>query len=186
MFPFVTGVDELRAARRAVVHAAESLRARGLSVADVPVGMMIEVPSAALTVDLLADEADFFSIGTNDLIQYCLAVDRTDDRVSGLYAPLHPAILRVLRHIARASRRRKLPVSICGEMAADPALLPLLTGLGLREFSMAPAAIPLARQVVRGLRISEVADLARRALRAATTADVERTLAEFPVPVRRG
>jgi phosphotransferase system enzyme I (PtsI) len=145
---------------------------------------MIEVPSAALTIDLLAEEADFFSIGTNDLIQYCLAVDRTDDRVSRMYEPLHPAILRVLRHVARGARRRGVPVSVCGEMAADPVLLPLLAGLGLREFSMNPAAIPLAKQVVRGMRISETARLASRALKAATAADVERTLAEFLSPAR--
>jgi phosphotransferase system enzyme I (PtsI) len=184
MFPFVTGVEELRAARAAVVQATETLRGRGISVANVPIGIMIEVPSAALTVDLLAEEADFFSLGTNDLIQYCLAVDRTDDRVSRLYAPLHPAILRVLRHVVRGARRRALPVSVCGEMAADPALLPLLAGLGLREFSMAPAAIPVAKQVVRGLQIPETVRLASRALRAATTDEVERTLAEFMAPVR--
>src|SRR5204863_7000770 len=152
MFPFVTGVEELRAARTAVTQAREALAARGIAVPDVPIGIMIEVPSAALTIDLLAEEADFVSIGTNDLIQYCLAVDRTDDRVSGMYAPLHPAILRIMRHVARWSRRRGLPVSVCGEMAADPVLLPLLAGLGLREFSMTPAAIPAAKQVVRGLR----------------------------------
>ena len=184
MFPFVTGIEELRAAKAAVAHAAEALRAKGMSVPDVPIGIMIEVPSAALTVDLLAEEADFFSIGTNDLIQYCLAVDRTDDRVSRLYEPLHPAILRVLRHVARGARRRGLPVSVCGEMAADPVMLPLLAGLGLREFSMTPAAIPMAKQVVRGLRISETARLASRALKAATAADVEHTLAEFLSPAR--
>jgi phosphotransferase system enzyme I (PtsI) len=180
MFPFVTGVEELRAARTAVALARETLRDRGVSVPDVPIGIMIEVPSAALTIDLLADEADFFSIGTNDLIQYCLAVDRTDDRVSAMYAPLHPAILRVLRLVARGARRRGLPVSVCGEMAADPALLPLLTGLGLREFSMTPAAIPIAKQVVRGLRIADTTRLAGRALKAATAADVEKVLAEPP------
>jgi phosphotransferase system enzyme I (PtsI) len=184
MFPFVTGVEELREARAAVVQAAEALRARGIGVPEVPIGIMIEVPSAALTVDLLADEADFFSVGTNDLIQYCLAVDRNDDRVSRLYSPLHPAILRVLRQVARGARRRRLPVSVCGEMAADPALLPLLTGLGLREFSMAPAAIPLAKQVVRGLNVTDTARLANRALRAATAAEVERTLAEFLAPAK--
>jgi phosphotransferase system enzyme I (PtsI) len=182
MFPFVTGVEELRAARRAVVQAADALRERGLTVPQVPIGIMIEVPSAALTIDLLAEEADFFSIGTNDLIQYCLAVDRTDDRVSSLYAPLHPAILRILRHVARGARRKRLPVSVCGEMAADPLLLPLLTGLGLREFSMAPSAIPLAKQVVRGVRTTETAKLAARALRAATADEVERVLAEFAAP----
>jgi phosphotransferase system enzyme I (PtsI) len=178
MFPFVTGIEELRAARLAVTRARESLRARGLSVPDVPIGIMIEVPSAALTIDLLAGEADFVSIGTNDLIQYILAVDRTDDRVSRMYAPLHPAILRVLRHVARWAKRRGLPVSVCGEMAADPVLLPLLAGLGLREFSMTPASIPMAKQVVRGMRISDTARLARRALMAATAAEVEKVLAD--------
>ncbi|HTI37829.1 MAG TPA: phosphoenolpyruvate--protein phosphotransferase [Vicinamibacterales bacterium] len=184
MFPFVTGVEELRAARAVVSRAADALRREGHSVPDVPIGIMIEVPSAALTVDLLAEEADFFSIGTNDLIQYCLAVDRTDDRVSSLYEPLHPAILRVLRHVVRGTRRRRLPVSVCGEMAADPIVLPLLAGLGLREFSMNPASIPIAKQVVRGLRIPDAARLASRALKAATAADVERTLAEFLSPAK--
>src|SRR5205085_1442273 len=143
MFPFVTGVEELRLARTAVAHAVEALRGRGISPPPVPIGIMIEVPSAALTIDLLADEADFFSIGTNDLIQYCLAVDRTDDRVSRMYEPLHPAIIRMIRFVSRAGRRRGIPVSVCGEMAADPLLLTLLVGLGLTEFSMAPTAIPL-------------------------------------------
>ena len=178
MFPFVTGVEELRAARAVVARAAAALRARGAVVPDVPIGIMIEVPSAALTIDLLAGEADFVSIGTNDLIQYCLAVDRTDDRVSSMYEPLHPAILRVLRHVARGARRGRLPVSVCGEMAADPVLIPLLVGLGLREFSMTPAAIPVAKQIVRGLRVSDTARLAGRALKAATAADVEKVLAD--------
>lgn len=178
MFPFVTGVEEVRAARAAVSHAAETLRQRGIAVPAVPIGIMIEVPSAALTIDLLAGEADFVSIGTNDLIQYCLAVDRTDDRVSGMYAPLHPAILRVLRHVARGARRGGLPVSVCGEMAADPVLLPLLVGLGLREFSMTPNAIPVARQVVHGMRVSDTARLASRALKAATVTEVEKVVAE--------
>ena len=186
MFPFVTGVEELRAARTAVAQARDALRARGQSVPEVPIGVMIEVPSAALTIDLLAAEANFVSIGTNDLIQYCLAVDRTDDRVSGMYAPLHPAILRVLRHVARGARRGRLPVSLCGEMAADPVLLPLLVGLGLREFSMTPAAIPVAKRVVRGLRISDTIRLASRALKAATSAEVEQVLAESLSAVKSG
>jgi phosphoenolpyruvate-protein phosphotransferase (PTS system enzyme I) len=176
MFPFVSGVEELRAARGAVRRAADTLRSRGLAVPDVPVGVMIEVPSAALTADLLAREADFFSIGTNDLIQYSLAVDRTDDRVSRLYEPFHPAIIRMLRLVARAARRRGIAVAVCGEIAADPVLLTLLVGLGLTEFSMAPTAIPLARRALRSLRTSDAVAAAARALRARTIADVEEAL----------
>lgn len=182
MFPFVSGVEELRAARAAVARAAAALRARGEAVAEVPIGVMIEVPSAALTADLLAEEADFFSIGTNDLIQYCLAVDRTDDRVSSLYEPLHPAIIRMLRLVVRAGRRRRIPVSVCGEMAADPVLLTLLVGLGLEEFSMAPTAIPLAKQVLRSLSAGGAAHAAARVLRARTAAEVEKTLIDFLAP----
>jgi phosphoenolpyruvate-protein phosphotransferase (PTS system enzyme I) len=186
MFPFVSGLDELRRAREAVGRAADTLRGRGIDVPRVPVGVMIEVPSAALTADLLAEEADFFSIGTNDLIQYCLAVDRNDDRVSRLYEPLHPAIVRMLRLVARAGRRRGIPVAVCGEMAADPLLLTLLVGLGLREFSMAATAIPLAKQVLRGLDTGEATRLAGQALRARTAAEVEQALIRFLAPRGEG
>jgi phosphoenolpyruvate-protein phosphotransferase (PTS system enzyme I) len=179
MFPFVSGIEELRGARAAVHRAAESLRARGLPAPDVPIGVMIEVPSAALTADLLAAEADFFSIGTNDLIQYCLAVDRNDDRVSRFYEPLHPAILRMLRLIARAGRRAQIPVAVCGEMAADPASLMLLVGLGLREFSMAPATLPVAKQVLRGLRADDARRVASGALRRRTAAEVHQSIIEL-------
>ena len=182
MFPFVSSVEDLRAGRAAVARAAESLRARGVGVVPVPIGVMIEVPSAALTADLLAEEADFFSIGTNDLIQYCLAVDRTDDRVSRLYEPLHPAILRMIRLVTRAGRRYHVPVALCGEMAADPALLTLLVGLGLREFSMAPAAIPLSKQVLRAIRAADARRIARKSLLARTSDDVEKALDELVTP----
>jgi phosphotransferase system enzyme I (PtsI) len=176
MFPFVSGTGELEAARAAVSRASDALRARGIGVPDVPVGVMIEVPSAALTADLLAEHADFFSIGTNDLIQYSLAVDRTDDRVSRFYEPFHPAIIRTLRLVARAARRRGIPVAVCGEIAADPVLLTLLVGLGLTEFSMAPSAIPLAKRALRGLRSADASAAARRALRAKTAAEVQDAL----------
>jgi phosphoenolpyruvate-protein phosphotransferase (PTS system enzyme I) len=182
MFPFVTGVEQLREARAAVNKAADTLRSRGISVPPVPVGVMIEVPSAALTADLLAAEADFFSIGTNDLIQYCLAVDRTDDRVSRLYEPLHPAILRTIRLVARAGRRQRIPVAVCGEMAADPLTLTLLIGLGLTEFSMAATAIPVAKQVLRGLRAEDARRVAGRSLKAATPAEVEKALMDYLAP----
>jgi phosphotransferase system enzyme I (PtsI) len=184
MFPFVSGLEEFRAARAAVGRAADALRVRGEPAPDVPIGVMIEVPSAALTADLLAQEADFFSIGTNDLIQYCLAVDRTDDRVSRLYDPLHPAILRTVRLVVRAGRHSRIPTAVCGEMASDPVLLTLLVGLGLREFSMAPAAIPLAKRVLRGLKASDAKHTASRALRARTTAEVEQCLMELLAPVK--
>jgi phosphotransferase system enzyme I (PtsI) len=183
MFPFVSGLEELRAARTAVAQAADSLRARGQSVPDVPLGIMIELPSAALTADLLAREADFFSIGTNDLIQYCLAVDRTDDRVSRLYEPMHPAILRAIRLVVRAGRHARIPVAVCGEMAADPVLLTLLVGLGLRELSMTPTAIPLAKRVIRGLRAAEARIAAGRALTARTAAEIERGLHDLAEPI---
>jgi phosphotransferase system enzyme I (PtsI) len=183
MFPFVSGLEELRAARAAVDQARATLVERGDRVPDVPIGVMIELPSAALTADVLAHEADFFSIGTNDLIQYTLAVDRTDDRVSGLYEPLHPAIIRAIRLVVRAGRHAKIPVAVCGEMAADPVLLTLLVGLGLRELSMVPAAIPLAKRVIRGLRASSARVAAGRALKARTAAEVERGLSELVEPV---
>jgi phosphotransferase system enzyme I (PtsI) len=183
MFPFVSGVEELRAARAAVARAANTLHARGEPAPLVDVGVMIEVPSAAITADLIAEHADFFSIGTNDLIQYCLAVDRTDDRVSRLYVPLHPAILRTLWLVARAGRRRGIPVAVCGEMAADPVVLTLLVGMGLRELSMAPTAIPLAKRVIRGLSASEARVAARLAFRGRTAAEIEKGLNELAQPI---
>jgi phosphotransferase system enzyme I (PtsI) len=176
MFPFVSSVEQIRAARRMVNEAAADLARRGITAPRVPIGVVIEIPAAAYTADLLAREVDFFTIGTNDLIQYCLAVDRADERVSRLYEPLHPAILRVIVMVRRAASRRKIPVSLCGEMASDPALLPLLVGLGLREFSMTPGAIPSAKHVLRDVRADDLRALARRVLRLATVEEIEREL----------
>jgi phosphotransferase system enzyme I (PtsI) len=176
MFPFVSSVEQLRQARGMVAEAAADLARRGERIPDVPIGVMIEIPAAAYTADLLAREVDFFTIGTNDLIQYCLAVDRADERVSRLYEPLHPAILRMILMVGRAARRRHIPVSLCGEMASDPALLTLLVGLGLTEFSMTPGAIPVAKQVLREARSDELRALARRVLRLSTIDDIEREL----------
>lgn len=176
MFPFVSGVEQLRAARQMVTAVAADLTRRGEVVPRVPIGVMIEIPAAAYTADLLAREADFFTIGTNDLIQYCLAVDRADERVSQLYQPLHPSILRVIHMVVRAARLARIPVSLCGEMASDPALLTLLVGLGLTEFSMTPGAIPVAKHVLADLRISDMQALARRVRRLATIDEIEREL----------
>jgi len=176
MFPFVSGVEQLRAAKQVVLEAATDLRARGISVPSVPIGVMIEIPAAAYTADLLAREVDFFTIGTNDLIQYCLAVDRADERVSRLYEPLHPAILRVIVMVRRAAARAKIPVSLCGEMAADPALLTMLVGLGLTQFSMTPGAMGVARQVLSELRSDELRAMARQVLRLPTVDEIEDVL----------
>src|SRR6185503_3998821 len=169
-------VEQVRDARRLLAQVAADLVRQGEVVPTVPVGVMIEIPAAAYTADLLAREVDFFTIGTNDLIQYCLAVDRADERVSHLYEPLHPAILRVLVMVRRAATRHGIPVSLCGEMASDPALLTLLVGLGLTEFSMTPGAIPIAKQVLSELRSDELRATARRILKLATIDDIERVL----------
>ena len=178
MFPFVSSVQEVRDAKNLLLEAQEELTARGLRVPDVPVGIMIEVPSAAFTASLLAKEADFFTIGTNDLIQYTLAVDRTDDRVSNRYEPLHPAILRLLRHVRRAAARQGIVVSVCGEMASDPLLLKLLIGCGLREFSMTPGAIPMARRVVKETSARQMMRVAARVLTLGTVEEIEQYLGD--------
>ena len=171
MFPLVTGVDEVRQAKRILAEVSAEL---GLPAPAV--GAMVEVPAAAVAADLLAPEVDFLTIGTNDLIQYTLAVDRTDDRVSEFYEPLHPAVLRLIRLVRRAATRHRIPVSLCGEMASDPALVGLLIGLGLTEFSMTPGAIPMARQAVRDLRAEQARTLASHILRLATAEEIERYL----------
>jgi phosphotransferase system enzyme I (PtsI) len=176
MFPFVSGVEQLRLARKMVEEASADLIRRGEQVPRVPIGVMIEIPAAAYTADLLAREVDFFTIGTNDLIQYCLAVDRSDARVSRLYEPLHPSILRVIVMVRRAAVRQRIPVSLCGEMASDPALLTLLVGLGLKEFSMTPGAIGIAKQVLAEVRSDDLRALARRVLRLPTVEEIEQEL----------
>lgn len=185
MFPFVTAVEELRQALAQLDQAAAELRLQGEEPPDVPVGAMVEVPSAALTADLLARECHFLSIGTNDLIQFCLAADRMDGRVSHLYDPLHPAVLRMLRFAVRVSRRHRRSLALCGEMAADPRLLPLLIGLGIREVSMRPAAVPQAKQVIRAVRRDEARQLALKAMNCATAREVDRLLAAFLTQTRQ-
>jgi len=166
----------VRAARTLLAEARNELHARGILVGDVPVGIMIEVPSAAFTASLLAKEVDFFTIGTNDLIQYTLAVDRTDDRVSNRYQPLHPAVLRLLRQVRRAAVRRGIPVSVCGEMASDPLLLRLLIGCGLTEFSMTPGALAMARRVVAGTNAKQMSRIAAHVLTQGTVDEIEQYL----------
>jgi phosphotransferase system enzyme I (PtsI) len=188
LFPFLTGPSDLRVALDLLEEARASLQAQGLAHApQVEVGLNIEVPSAALTADLLAADVDFFSVGTNDLVQYVLAADRSDPRVSAHYQPLHPAVLRLLRQVVRAGERAQVPVSVCGEMAADvlPALV--LVGLGVRELSMNPAAVPRVKAAVRAARASDLAELAEACLDLPTAQEVEsllrRALADVLAPL---
>jgi phosphoenolpyruvate-protein phosphotransferase (PTS system enzyme I) len=176
MFPFVSSLLEVRAAKALLGEARTELAARGIDSPELPVGIMIEVPSSAFTASLLAREVDFFTIGTNDLIQYLLAVDRTDDRVSNRYQPLHPAVLKLLRHVRRAAIRHNIPLSLCGEMASDPLLLRLLIGCGLTEFSMTPGALPMARRVVQEISVADMSRIAAQVLKLATVDDIERFL----------
>jgi phosphoenolpyruvate-protein phosphotransferase (PTS system enzyme I) len=155
MFPFASGPSDLHRALRLIEDAKAELRGEGLTFGeDLPVGLTIEIPSAALTADLLARDVDFLSIGTNDLIQYLLAVDRTDPRVSGLYQPLHPAVVRMIDHVLRTAGKAR-PVSVCGEMAAHPLQALLLVGLGVRELSMAPSAIPRVKAALREVTLGQ-------------------------------
>jgi phosphotransferase system enzyme I (PtsI) len=178
MFPFVSSVHEVREAKVLLAEARAELAARGIEAGDVAVGIMIEVPSAAFTAGMLSREVDFFTIGTNDLIQYTLAVDRTDERVSNRYEPLHPAMLRLLRYVRRAAHRGSIPVAVCGEMASDPVLLRLLIGCGLTEFSMTPGALAMARRVVQETDAAAMRRIAAHVLRLGTVEEIEQYLYE--------
>jgi phosphotransferase system enzyme I (PtsI) len=139
---------------------------------------MIEIPSAALIADLLAREVDFFSVGTNDLIQYTLAVDRANETVAGLFRPTHPAVLRLVARVADAARSAEKPLSVCGEMAADPALVLLFLGLGIREFSMGPRTVPVVKEFLRGISMRDAERVARAALSMSTAGEISSFLAQ--------
>lgn len=186
VLPFVSGIEEVREARAIIDEVRAQLRAEGVAVAaEIPTGIMLEVPAAAMVVDHLADEADFLSVGTNDLIQYLLAVDRSNDAVSHLHNPLHPAVLRLLDQIVRAARARSVPVTICGESAADPLTAMVLLGLGIEELSMVPSAIPVIRNMIRRVKLEEARQTLALAMEARTAREVEelaleRLMAHFP------
>jgi len=166
LLPMVTNLAEVRAAREIYHRVADRLRRGGERIPDVlpPLGIMIETPGAALSADALALESDFFAIGTNDLAMYTLAVDRGESAVAALYDPLHPAVLRLVQFATEAALRMRLPVSVCGEMAANPRLTRLLIGLGLRSFSMNASAVPRVKQAVRTSTIDDCTRFARRVM----------------------
>jgi len=173
LLPMISSVGELRESKAVIEEVKRQLDQRGIPYdRDLQVGIMIEVPSAALTAEVLAAECDFFSIGTNDLTQYTLAVDRGNESVAHLYDPLHPAVLALIDRSVRAGQQAGIPVSVCGEMASNPLAVPILVGLGLGELSGAPGAVPIVKEIVRALDAGEAADDARQALAAATADEV--------------
>jgi phosphoenolpyruvate-protein phosphotransferase (PTS system enzyme I) len=176
MFPLVTTLLEFRQARMILGDVIEDLEEQGVEFRrEVPVGMMVEVPAAAILAEEFAREVDFFSIGTNDLIQYTLAVDRGDPAVATLYRAGDPSILRLLRMVVNAARKHQIPVSVCGQMSSDPMFIPLLVGMGLRQLSVTPHAIPELKEVIRNLTIARAERIANRA----ETLDIARDVENF-------
>ena len=174
MYPMISGIEELRQANRMLEQVKEELRRRKIPFdEDIEVGAMIEIPSAALTCDILAKEADFFSIGTNDLIQYSIAVDRVNEKIAYLYEPAHPAVLRLIKNVIDSGHKENVWVGMCGEMASEPAFALLLLGLGLDEFSVSPAAVPGIKRVIRSVTLKQAKDMARKALTLTTGKEVE-------------
>src|SRR5882757_5309169 len=173
MFPMISGLDELRRAKAVLDECREELRRSGVPLAEkIDVGAMIEIPSAAICADVLAPEVDFFSIGTNDLIQYALAVDRVNEKLAHLYEPTHPAVLRLLKMIAEAAHANNIWVGVCGEMAGDVALVPLLLGLGMDELSAGATLVPRVKRAVQSLAIPECRELVEETLKLQTPSEI--------------
>ncbi|HHH29756.1 MAG TPA: phosphoenolpyruvate--protein phosphotransferase [Polyangiaceae bacterium] len=176
MIPLVSSLDELRVCRELITAAREELVREGLDIPEVPLGVMIEVPAAAIMADAFAAEADFMSIGTNDLVQYALAIDRTNRALAHLASPYDPSILRLVAGVIRAGAERDRPVSVCGEMASEPYGALVLAGLGIRDLSMESVAIPEIKEVLGRVEIEELRDIAHRALGMSTAQQVEMML----------
>ncbi len=180
MFPMISGLDELRGAIAVLAECKKELSSSKIEIGkEIEVGAMIEIPSAAISADVLAREADFFSIGTNDLIQYALAVDRVNEKIAHLYEPTHPAVLRLLKMIADAAHANNIWVGVCGEMAGDVALIPLLLGLGMDELSAGPSLVPRVKRAVQSLAIPECRELVEVALTLDTGSEILARCLEF-------
>jgi phosphotransferase system enzyme I (PtsI) len=173
LFPMISSIDEIRETKKLLNEAANSLEKEGKPhKRNIEFGIMIEVPSAVIMADILAAEADFFSIGTNDLIQYTLAIDRGNREVAHLYHPFHPAILRMIKHVTDVGKEKGIKVFMCGEMAGDPFNVPLLLGLGIDELSMNPQSIPAVKNMIRSLKVEDARLFIKEALKQTTTMDV--------------
>ena len=174
MYPMISGLEELKQANALLEESKKELRKEALPFDEnIEVGAMIEVPSAALTSDILAAEADFFSIGTNDLIQYSLAVDRVNEKIAYLYEPTHPAILRLIKSVIDNGHKAGIWVGMCGEMAGDIIMTIILLGLGLDEFSTSPIATPEIKRLIRAVTVSQAEGVAKGALALSTGKEVE-------------
>ncbi len=173
MFPMISNLNEMRRACQIVAEAKAELKEKGIPFDEnIPVGAMIEIPSAALISDTLAKESDFFSIGTNDLIQYALAVDRINEKVAYLYEPTHPAILRMIQQVVENAHKNDIEVAVCGEMSSDTSLALLLIGFGMDELSMSPFVIPKVKKLVRSITMEQAKNVAKEAMRFETGAEI--------------
>ena len=179
LIPMISGIEEVQQTLHLLDQAALRLKQQGVAHnRDVPVGIMIEVPSAVVTADILAEKVDFFSIGTNDLIQYTLAIDRGNRHVAHLHQPLHPAILRMIKRACDAGRQKGIKTYMCGEMAGEPLFAPLLLGLGVDELSMNPQAIPSVKNAIRSINTTTIRDFMDQVMHTTTTEAVDTLLAE--------
>lgn len=175
LLPFVSNLDEVREAKQIIAEVERELRTEKVAHAeDVEIGVMVEVPAAVMMAEVLAREADFFSLGTNDLTQSMLAVDRGNENVNTLFDPLHPAVLRAIKYVADAAHRMQIPINVCGEMASNPAQVIILLGLGLKDLSMTPSAIPTIRRLVRSIGLDTAQNMAAHAITLTTPAEVHR------------
>lgn len=180
MYPMISGREELARANAVLAECKEELTTRKIAFnPNLQVGTMIEIPSAAITADLLARDCDFFSIGTNDLIQYLLAIDRVNDKIAHLYEPTHPAVIRTLKSVVEQAHSQKIKVSVCGEMAGDAVYAPLLLGLGIDELSMSPPLIPAVKYLIRSMNLSDAQKLAAEALKMTTAKEILTLCEEF-------
>lgn len=180
LYPMISGLPELHEAKKILDEVKQELRSEGLAFDEqVKVGIMIEIPSAAMISDLLAPEVDFFSVGTNDLIQYTLAIDRQNEHVAYLYEPLDPAVLRLLKQVSAAAHHARIPLAMCGEMAGDPLYAAILLGLGFEHLSMNVASIPWVKKVVRSVRMHDAVELAQLVMQQPTAALARKTAETF-------
>lgn len=179
MLPMISGINQVREAKAIIMRVKDYLRKEGIAFdEEIEIGIMIEIPSAALTADILAKEVDFFSIGTNDLIQYTLAVDRVNEQVAHLYDPYHPSVLRLIREVINSAHRNGIWVGLCGEMASNPDLACLLVGLGIDELSMAASAIPAVKQRIRSVKLSALKSFTEDVYQLASSTDVRNLFSE--------